>query len=111
MVWRWRRWIQAIYNTYVKKVLTFGLNCAPCIAHFVRAVKAVESNHYIDNFIDSVDPEEEAIELAKSEMHASAGFHMRSWATNSPLVRKQLSDDDLEKDNCFGATEKILNMY
>ncbi|XP_073821661.1 uncharacterized protein [Musca autumnalis] len=109
-------------SVYVMKALTFGISCAPCIAHFVRnknaddfrenyprAVKAVESYHYMDDFIDSVQSEEEALELALQvkTIHAAGGFHMRNWVSNSKLVQEKLGDGELTK-NTFGAVEKIL---
>ncbi|XP_073821618.1 uncharacterized protein [Musca autumnalis] len=112
-------------SVYVMKALTFGISCAPCIAHFVRnknaddfrenyprAVKAVESYHYMDDFIDSVHSEEEALELALQvkTIHAAGGFHMRNWVSNSKLVQEKLGDGELTK-NTFGAVEKILGMY
>ncbi|XP_065356442.1 uncharacterized protein LOC135950842 [Calliphora vicina] len=86
---------------YVMKALTFGISCAPCIAHFVgnrnasdfknmypRAVKSIQCYHYMDDFIDSVNTEEEAKELAIQVrmIHAAAGFHMRNWVTNSAQI-------------------------
>lgn len=111
---------------YVMKALTFGISCAPCIAHFVRnknadefinlyprAVKAIQSYHYMDDFIDSVDTEEEAKELAVQvrTIHASGGFHMRNWVTNSDSVRRHLCDDGSAMQTTFKAVEKILGMY
>ena len=111
---------------YVMKALSFGTSCAPCIAHFVRnknaeqfrevyprAVKSVQAYHYMDDFIDSVDTEEEAIALATEvkAIHAAGGFHMRNWASNSSTVREKLSEDDSAKGTSFGAPDKILGMY
>lgn len=108
------------------KALTFGISCAPCIAHFVRnknadefinlyprAVKAIQSYHYMDDFIDSVDTEEEAKELAVQvrTIHASGGFHMRNWVTNSDSVRRHLCDDGSAMQTTFKAVEKNLGMY
>ncbi|XP_037813637.1 uncharacterized protein LOC119604840 [Lucilia sericata] len=108
---------------YVMKALTFGISCAPCIAHFVRnrnadyfrneyprAVKAIQCYHYMDDFIDSVDTEDEAKELAVHVrlIHSAGGFHMRNWVTNSVEVRQHLSDDGSATQTSFKAIEKIL---
>ena len=50
---------------YVIRALTFGVNCAPCIAHYVRdtnvekfksefprAVESIQKYHYVDDMID-----------------------------------------------------------
>ena len=75
--------------------LLFELNCAPCVAHFVRnknaerfeaqyprAVKAVKSHYYADDLIDSMNSEEQAKILGKqvSEIHDSTGFKVRNWS-------------------------------
>ncbi|XP_075167653.1 uncharacterized protein LOC142239764 [Haematobia irritans] len=111
---------------YVMKALTFGTSCAPCIANFVRnknaedfrdlyprAVKAINFYHYMDDFIDSVQTEEEAIKLANQvkTIHAKGGFHMRNWASNSNIVRQKLAEGGAATENSFGAVEKILGMY
>ncbi|XP_065365528.1 uncharacterized protein LOC135958553 [Calliphora vicina] len=108
---------------YVMKALTFGISCAPCIAHFVRnrnasdfknmyprAVKSIQCYHYMDDFIDSVNTEEEAKELAIQVrmIHAAAGFHMRNWVTNSAQLRQHLSDDGSANQTSFKAIEKCL---
>lgn len=101
------------------KALSFGIRCAPCIAHFVRnkneeefrmlyprAVKAVESYHYMDDLIDSMQSEEEALELTSQVkmIHAAGGFHVRNWASNSKSVRQQLGDGEV-RENTFGAVD------
>lgn len=80
---------------------------------YPRAVKAIQHYHYMDDFIDSVDSEEEAWELALQvkKIHSAAGFHMRNWVTNSELVRKHLSEDGSNTQSSFKAVEKILGMY
>ncbi|XP_046869183.1 uncharacterized protein LOC124461768 [Drosophila willistoni] len=55
-------------NVYVMEALTFGINCAPCIAHFIRdknadrfcqqypqAAQAMKDYHYVYDFINSGD--------------------------------------------------------
>ncbi|XP_043066490.1 uncharacterized protein [Drosophila bipectinata] len=61
-------------DTYVMRAMTFGISCAPFIAHFVRdknaethkeefplALNAIQRAHYVDDFIDSMRNEQEAI--------------------------------------------------
>ncbi|XP_068144176.1 uncharacterized protein [Drosophila tropicalis] len=68
-------------NVYVMEALTFGINCAPCIAHFIRnknadricqqypqAARAVKDYHYVDDFIYSGDDYvEEVLRILKSD--------------------------------------------
>ncbi|XP_068140001.1 uncharacterized protein [Drosophila tropicalis] len=55
-----------VVETFQLNVLTFGATCSPCIAHYVRdlnakkhadefpaAAKAIQSSHYVDDYIDS----------------------------------------------------------
>lgn len=115
-------------STYVMQALSFGVSCAPCIAHYVRdtnaaefkklfpsAVDSIKNHHYVDDLIDSEDTEEGAAVLAKqvAEVHAAAGFYIRNWASNSPMVLSQLSDVSKTSQDAkqWGATEKVLGMY
>ncbi|XP_036347068.1 uncharacterized protein LOC118756408 [Rhagoletis pomonella] len=115
-------------SIYVMRALTFGLNCAPCIAHFIRdmnadkfkqkfprAADAVKKNHYVDDFIDSEDDEQSALKLATQvrEIHRAAGFHIRGWSSNSKAVLEQLTDDPASVHNVeeWASTTKILGMF
>ncbi|XP_036346993.1 uncharacterized protein LOC118756330 [Rhagoletis pomonella] len=124
----WHENCEELHNPhiYVMQALTFGISCAPCIAHFVRdvnaeqykqtsprAVEAIQKHHYVDDFIDSVDTEEEALELALQvkAIHAQAGFNIRNWASNSSAVLRQHPGESVEdqtpKD--LSNAEKILD--
>ncbi|XP_036347753.1 uncharacterized protein LOC118757122 [Rhagoletis pomonella] len=126
----WHENCEELHNPhiYVMQALTFGISCAPCIAHFVRdvnaeqykqtsprAVEAIQKHHYVDDFIDSVDTEEEALELALQvkAIHAQAGFNIRNWASNSSAVLRQLPGESVEdqtpKD--LSNAEKILGLF
>ncbi|XP_073831625.1 uncharacterized protein [Musca autumnalis] len=113
---------------YVMEALTFGLNAAPCIAHFIRnknadrfegkyprAVEAIKKYHYVDDLIDSVDDEEDAKRLADqiSQIHASAGFKIRNWSSNSQAVLDHLHENKSSTQNPreLGCTEKILGVH
>ncbi|XP_055922260.1 uncharacterized protein LOC129953275 [Eupeodes corollae] len=115
-------------SCYVMSALTFGMNCAPCIAHYIRnknadqfqqlhprAVEAIKNYHYVDDFIDSVDTEEEALCLANDvkTIHLSAGFNIRNWASNSSWVVHQLTSNGspVQAHKTLGSTEKVLGMY
>ncbi|XP_070854775.1 uncharacterized protein [Drosophila suzukii] len=113
-------------NTYVMRAMTFGINCAPFIAHYVRdknaevhqqqfplTLDAIQRAHYVDDFIDSMSDEQKAIEISSQvkEVHSRGGFEIRNWASKSSTVLSYLKNDgDAKKQEPvqFGATEKVL---
>lgn len=62
----------------------------------------------MNDFIDSVDSEEKAIQLALQvkTIHTHGSFHMRNWTSNSVLVRQKLSEDESLNQNSFGTIER-----
>lgn len=81
-------------QVYVMDVAIFGATCSPCSAQFVknknareyldshpRAVHAIIANHYVDDFLDCTDTEEEAIELIRQVkmIHSAAGFEISKF--------------------------------
>lgn len=85
------------------QVMTFGATCSPSSAQYVknknarewaetfpRASKAIIENHYVDDWLDSVDTEREAIQLARDVkfVHNQAGFEIRNFVSNSSTVLK-----------------------
>ncbi|XP_068150185.1 uncharacterized protein [Drosophila tropicalis] len=118
----WQNQTTGVVETFQLNVLTFGATCSPCIAHYVRdlnakkhadefpaAAKAIQSSHYVDDYIDSCHSEEEAITLAKEvrEVHARGGFHMRKWCSNSKRVLAALCDTTTYDEKQFFNSEEI----
>ncbi|XP_053686701.1 uncharacterized protein LOC128736247 [Sabethes cyaneus] len=115
---------------YVMDVATFGASCSPSLAQFIknknasefagafsRAAKAITQNHYVDDLLDSVDTEEEAILLVNEvkHIHLQAGFEIRNFCSNSvgvlasigePVARRQISMN-LEKSP---ESERVLGL-
>ncbi|XP_036347850.1 uncharacterized protein LOC118757227, partial [Rhagoletis pomonella] len=115
-------------SVYVMRAMTFGLNCAPCIAHYIRdkdadkfkeeyprAVDAVKNSHYVDDYIASEDDEQSALQLAHQaqKIHSSAGFNIRGWSSNSMNVLEQLerSSSVIQTGKEWGSTTKVLGMF
>nr|XP_043066509.1 uncharacterized protein LOC122321147 [Drosophila bipectinata] len=88
-------------ENYAMQVMPFGASCSPSCAQYVknrnaesfkkeypRAVKCILENHYVDDMLDSVDTEEEAISLARQVhyIHLQGGFLIRNWVSNSREV-------------------------
>lgn len=115
-------------DTYVMQVMTFGASCSPCSAHFVKninaekfmekypkASQAIIDSHYVDDYIDSADTIDEAIQVAKEVkfIHSAAGFHIRNWVSNVPQFTQHLEEAEVnaQKDLTHAdATAKILGM-
>ncbi|XP_058456758.1 uncharacterized protein LOC131434131 [Malaya genurostris] len=85
-------------DVYVMDVATFGSTSLPCSAQYVKninakeyagqfpaAAKAIIENHYVDDYFDSADTIEEAVERAKDVryVHSKGGFELRNWVSNS----------------------------
>ena len=61
----------------------------------------MKDNMYVDNVISGCDQETEVVhyyEEARSIMK-EANFNLRSWATNSPLLREQTEEDQTSDSN------------
>ncbi|XP_058456345.1 uncharacterized protein LOC131433769 [Malaya genurostris] len=93
---------------YVMDVATFGSKCSPASAQYVKnrnaeeyatqfpeAAAAIIDRHYVDDYFDSVDTIDEAVERAKqvSYIHKQAGFDIRNWVSNSPVVLSALGEE------------------
>lgn len=118
-------------DVFVMEVMTFGMKCSPCSAHFVknknalefeaqspRAVDGIVNRFYVDDYMDSFSTEEEALEITRQviEINKKGGFVLRNVISNSNLVRQTLCinelvdvvDLNLEKEI---ETEKVLGLY
>lgn len=106
-------------QVYVMDVAIFGATCSPCSAQFVknknaqeflgsypRAVHAIIENHYVDDFLDCTDTEEEAIELIRQVkmIHTAAGFEISKFRSNSPQVLSVIGEP-----NCSSSKSLLLD--
>lgn len=114
-------------KTYVMQRMIFGATCSPSMAQYVknknaeefvdkypRAVKAIIEKHYVDDYVDCFDTEEEAVAVVRAvkEIHKSGGFEMHNMLTNSKLVAKELGIVDSNGTVDVGKTvERILGMH
>lgn len=114
-------------NEYEMLVMTFGAACSPCSALHVmksnakehtdchpRAIEAICEHHYMDDFVDSFDSIEEAVEISKQvkEIHKNGGFDLRGFTSNSNEVITSLDGASSSKIiSANDSTEKVLGLY
>ncbi|XP_073814583.1 uncharacterized protein, partial [Musca autumnalis] len=111
-------------ETYVMQRMTFGATCSPTMAQYVknknamefgnshpRAVKAILEKHYVDDYVDSFDSEEEAANVVQAvkEIHYAGGFEMHNIITNSNIVANKLGIcNNCDPVNVGKGVERIL---
>ncbi|XP_044573274.1 uncharacterized protein LOC116656444 isoform X2 [Drosophila ananassae] len=112
-------------RTFVMRSMTFGICCAPCIAHYVRdknaeafkdtnprAYESITKAHYMDDLIDTYNNDSEAVSVASAvkHIHANAGFTIRNWISNSAAVMHHFGERQLNTHNPkeLGGPEKVL---
>ncbi|XP_047989853.1 uncharacterized protein LOC125229116 [Leguminivora glycinivorella] len=79
----------------------FGASSSPCTALYIKnrnarehaarhpeAARAIERNHYMDDYLQSFPSIEEAKRVSSevNHVHKKARFELRGWATNEPEV-------------------------
>ena len=94
---------------YQMQVLIFGATSSPCSAtHVLRkcandfqnehplAAEAVRTRFYVDDYLDSVEDDNQAVELQQSlsSLLAKGGFTLSKWASSSPAVMNCIDDSD-----------------
>ncbi|XP_038106476.1 uncharacterized protein LOC119766148 [Culex quinquefasciatus] len=115
---------------YVMDRATFGSTSSPCSAQYVKnknarefadkfpdAVEAIVDKHYVDDYLDSTDTVDQAVKRAREVkmIHAGAGFHIRSWVSNSAAFLEQLGEPRTEQlvnftSNKTTDTERVLGV-
>lgn len=90
--------------------MIFGSTSSPFTALYIRdrnareqgsqfpmGMRAITNNHYMDDYLDSVDTAEEAIQVIQevAQIHTRAGFEMRGWTSNSQTVRETVPKENL----------------
>ncbi|XP_062699634.1 uncharacterized protein LOC115257830 [Aedes albopictus] len=124
-----RRNTSCVPDVYIMDAVIFGAKCSPCNAHFTKDTNALEhasrfpdaadaiiKRHYVDDYFDSADDEDEAIEraLAVRHVHSLGGFEIRNWLSNSPKVLDALGDHEgVAKTLCYDkalGSERVLGL-
>ncbi|XP_055528101.1 uncharacterized protein LOC129728164 [Wyeomyia smithii] len=126
----WRDDPKDAVQIWVMDVATFGATCSPCSAQYIknynarrfeniypRAASAVIDNHYVDDFLDSVDTVDEAVQLVEKvkSIHAAGGFKIGKFLSNAPVVLSRLGESNANRSKPFkmdghGESERVLGM-
>ncbi|XP_062713993.1 uncharacterized protein LOC134290806 [Aedes albopictus] len=127
----WRTNPESMPDVYIMDVATFGATCSPCSAQYAKnlnaadheaeypeAARAITKNTYVDDYLDSRDTIDEAVQLAVSvrEVHSKAGFELRNWHSNAQEILNRIgAENSPETVKSFTAekttaTERILGM-
>lgn len=106
-LYKWRDSSHLPMETMVMDVAIFGATCSPAHSQFVknknadehqemypRAAKAIKEKHYVDDYLDSLDTQEEAVELALevAKVHDAGGFYIRNWISNYNTVLERIGE-------------------
>ncbi|XP_072936553.1 uncharacterized protein [Epargyreus clarus] len=99
----------------------FGAACSPSAAIFVKnknatehqdeypeAARAIERNHYMDDYLHSFGTQQEAVKIASQVdlVHKKAGFQLRGWASNNEEVLKKLTPEGNSNEIELGTKEE-----
>ena len=115
---------------YIMRRMTFGASCSPSCAQYVKntnaerfsdkfplAVICIKEDHYVDDFLTSVETDSEAVQLTKQVkyIHMKGGFALHNCMSNSKEVLDIVGSSTCEsKDLSLEATavsHKILGMW
>ncbi|XP_054745895.1 uncharacterized protein LOC129250285 [Anastrepha obliqua] len=111
------------YDIDVMRVMTFGASCSPSLANYIKnrnahrfadlhpdAERAIVSNTFVDDWLQSADSENELARLATKVrwVHQEGGFQMRNWKSNSKHVLFSLDADDVPAAKCFEEPEAVI---
>ncbi|XP_065083387.1 uncharacterized protein LOC135705543 [Ochlerotatus camptorhynchus] len=107
LLFLWRDSPELPIKIMVTDVAIFGATCSPVQSQFVknlnaaehgelypRAASAIQNKHYVDDYLDSVDTIEEAVQLASevAAIHGKADFFIRNWTSNSVEVLERIGE-------------------
>ncbi|XP_051169414.1 uncharacterized protein LOC127286854 [Leptopilina boulardi] len=100
-------------DTYVMTSMVFGSVSSPYTAQYVMqrnaltfkdshpsAVEAITGSHYVDDYLDSFDTEEEAQKRVKdvSYIQRCCGFELQDWVSNNKSVLNSISTNASVKE-------------
>ncbi|XP_053692622.1 uncharacterized protein LOC128741071 [Sabethes cyaneus] len=112
----WRNSPQEPLRTYQLTTVTYGTSCAPylatkCLQELSKSVqntqpkiaRIVGSDFYMDDLLTGVDDICDGQQLCSQLLNVlnSAGFPLRKWSSNCPMVLEHLPPDILDERQLF----------
>ncbi|XP_062716865.1 uncharacterized protein LOC109416846 [Aedes albopictus] len=84
---------------------------------YPRASQRIVDNHYVDDYLDSFEDEDEAKQITEEvrTVHRNGGFNLRNWNSNSGAVLEFLDEPAVTSDKNINLvnkeqTERVLGM-
>ncbi|XP_055590946.1 uncharacterized protein LOC129743028 [Uranotaenia lowii] len=111
-------------TVFVMDVATFGAASSPCSAQYIKnlnaqqfstsypaAAAAIVHRHYVDDYFDSFDTEEETIARAKEVrlIHSKGGFEITNFTSNSTEVLRSLGVDGGSRESIYLNRDKATH--
>lgn len=96
-------------RTYEMQVMVFGAACSPTLAQYAKnvnaarfadefpeAAKAIVEQHYVDDYLDSHETAERALQVAQEvkHIHQRGGFCITKLVSNDKAVTRALGGDE-----------------
>lgn len=112
-------------DVYVMNAMIFGAVSSPSVAQFVKnenaklleselpgIQRAIEKQHYVDDYFDSFPSEQEAIEMVGNviQAHKRGGFELVKWISNSKAVMESIDTELLLPDHDKQDVIRILGL-
>jgi len=119
-------------SIYEMRVMVFGTVSSPYCAHYVKnmnaerfreefpdAVNGIIKKHYVDDYLDCADSEEEALRIIDDVrmIHRKGGFDILEWTSSSRDVLKKIpielqatGQKDLEPESALPIA-RVLGLY
>ncbi|XP_062698475.1 uncharacterized protein LOC115257886 [Aedes albopictus] len=117
-------------DIFMMDVAIFGSACSPASAQYIKnlnashyadrfpeASNAIVHKHYVDDYMDCADTNDEAIERAQQVryIHSHAGLEIRNWVSNSPefleAMGERVKNDEVSLAvGKEGACERVLGI-
>lgn len=113
-------------EVYEMQAMIFGSVCFPSIAQFVKnfnakefqnrypeAFTAIVSRHYVDDYLDCCDTEEDAIKLIEEvrEVQQKGGFELCNWICSSRSVLEKIPEELRAKNWKDLQNERVLGIH
>ncbi|GBP82982.1 hypothetical protein EVAR_39671_1 [Eumeta japonica] len=106
--------------------LIFGATSSPATSIYIKnfnaekyretepeVYRAVIKNHYVDDYIQSFETEQKAIDIAQRvrDVHREARFELKQWTSNSKRLLTALNETSEQKNRSIYTQKIVPNEY